>query len=360
MNTRKLLGLLMAAMLVLSMAACGGGGQPSSPAPAPASPSTPAPASTPEAPPAEPAPEPITMNVAYMPNYASLCEVVTADKAGYFAEEGITVNLVEFADGPTIISAMESGSIDVGYIGSGAHKLCIAGRAKIFAMAHVGNGDAIIGAKSKGVEKAADLKGKTVAYAAGTSSEQILQYTLEAEGLSMSDINAMEMDASAIVTAMMSGAIDACATWSPNTFTIREQMGDDAVTLADNLTYSDQSASVSSWIVLSDYAEKNADSILRFTRALYKAKDYRADEKNYEQVAKWIAEKCALDYEKVYTQRGDAEWLTAAELVATVKDGSMEKMYKVQQDNFIAAGAVEKEVPVSDYVMFDNMLNAAK
>lgn len=38
----------------------------------------------------------------------------------------------------------------------------------------------------------------------------------------------------------------------------------------------------------------------------------------------------------------------------------MEKTYGVRQDNFIAAGAVEKEVPVSDYVMFDNMLNAAK
>ena len=130
MNTKKLLGLLMAAMLVLSMAACGNGGQTSSPAsnPTPASPSEPA---APETPPAA-TPEPITMNVAYMPNYASLCEVVTAVEAGYFADEGITVNLVEFADGPTIIAAMESGTIDVGYIGSGAHKLCIAGRAKIF------------------------------------------------------------------------------------------------------------------------------------------------------------------------------------------------------------------------------------
>ncbi len=51
MNTKKLLGLLMAAMLVLSMAACGNGGQTSSPAsnPTPASPSEPA---APETPPA--------------------------------------------------------------------------------------------------------------------------------------------------------------------------------------------------------------------------------------------------------------------------------------------------------------------
>ena len=54
-----------------------------------------------------------------MPNYGSLWAVETAINKGYFEEEGLTLNLVEFADGPTIIAAMESGSIDVGYIGPG-------------------------------------------------------------------------------------------------------------------------------------------------------------------------------------------------------------------------------------------------
>ena len=58
--------------------------------------------------------EPVTLNVAYMPNYGSLWSVENAIAQGYLEEEGITVNLVEFQDGPTIISAMESGSIDVG------------------------------------------------------------------------------------------------------------------------------------------------------------------------------------------------------------------------------------------------------
>ncbi len=58
-----------------------------------------------------------TLNIAYMPNYGSLWSVETAINKGYFEEEGLTINLVEFADGPTIIAAMESGSIDMGYIG---------------------------------------------------------------------------------------------------------------------------------------------------------------------------------------------------------------------------------------------------
>ena len=40
-----------------------------------------------------------TLNVAYMPNYGSLWAVETAINKGYFEEEGLTINLVEFADG---------------------------------------------------------------------------------------------------------------------------------------------------------------------------------------------------------------------------------------------------------------------
>ena len=58
-----------------------------------------------------------TVNVAFMPNYASLWAVATADQKGYFAEEGLEVNMVMFQDGPTEIASMESGSIDVAYIG---------------------------------------------------------------------------------------------------------------------------------------------------------------------------------------------------------------------------------------------------
>ena len=54
--------------------------------------------------------EPVTLNVAYMPNYGSLWAIEAAIQKGYMADENITVNLFEFADGPTIIAAMESGS----------------------------------------------------------------------------------------------------------------------------------------------------------------------------------------------------------------------------------------------------------
>lgn len=355
---KKFLAITMAAAMALMMAGCGGAA--SSTASKASSTSKTSSASTASSGASSTAVKPVTLNVAYMPNYSSLVEVVTADQMGYFKEQGITVNLVEFADGPTIIAAMENGSIDIGYIGSGAHKLCINGRAKIFAFAHCGNGDAVLGLKSHGVEKAADLKGKTVGYASGTSSEAILNKTLASAGLTIKDVKAMEMDASGIVSAMISGSLDACALWSPSTMAVTNELKGDAVKIADNLTFADQSASISSWICMSKYADANHDILVRYVKALYKAKDYRADTSHAEQISKWIAEKCGLDYNTVYAQRGDAEWLTSAEMLKKVNDGTLEKLYLSQQKGFIASGDVAKEVPVSDYVMFDLMKEAAK
>lgn len=302
--------------------------------------------------------EPITLNVAYMPNYGSLWAIEAAIQKGYLAEEGITVNLVEFADGPTIIAAMESGSIDVGYIGQGAHKLCVNGQATIFALSHISNGDMLIG--GEGITTVEELKGKRVAYSSGTSSEDILVNSLTKYGMTMDDIEAFDMDASAIVTAMLSGGVDACATWSPNSLKILEEMPG-AAKLTDNMTFSDTTVSLASWICMPNYATEKRDVLVRFTRALFKGMDYAAEE-HHDEVAQWVADQTATDYESVYNQRGDALWLTGEAVAAGAADGTVEGYYLLQRDTFVAAGAIEKDpVPeVKDYVMLDLMVEAGQ
>ena len=302
--------------------------------------------------------EPVTLNVAYMPNYGSLWAVEAAIHKEFMAAEGITVNLVEFADGPTIIAAMESGSIDVGYIGQGAHKLCINGRATIFALSHISNGDMLIGGKD--ITMVEQLKGKRVAYSSGTSSEDILVNSLLKYGMTMDDIQAFDMDASAIVTAMLSGGVDACATWSPNSLKILEEMPD-ASKLTDNMTFSDTTVSLASWICMPRFAAEKRDVLLRVTRALFKGMDYAANE-HYDEVSEWISQQTATSYDSVYAERGVAKWLTGQEVAAGAADGTVEGYYLLQRDTFAAAGTVEKDPPpaVAEYVMLDMMIEAGK
>ena len=169
--------------------------------------------------------EPVTVHVAFMPNLGSAATLFSAIDQGYFDEVGITVETEQFQAGPAEITAMQSGSVDISQIGHGAHSLCIQGQAKIFAFDQLSQADCVVANKSHGIETGADLAGKTVGVASGTSSEIILQYVLKDAGLTTDDINTVEMDVSGMTTALISGQIDAAATWSPNTVTLEEQLG---------------------------------------------------------------------------------------------------------------------------------------
>ena len=200
-----------------------------------------------------------------------------------------------------------------------------------------------------------ELKGKTVAYSYGTYSETILTNALNSVCLTMADITPMDMDAANVVTAMLSGGVDACAIWSPQSLTILDEM-EGATKLAQNTDFSDISISLASWIAMPEYLEAHHDVAVRFMRALLRAMDYAALEENYEEVSGWVADFLALDVEDVLIQaRGDADWLTGKEVLAGIDDGTVDGYYELQQEMMVSSGAIteDQKCPVSDYVIYD-------
>lgn len=344
---KRVLSIMVSALLITAaFTGCGGNG---------ASQSSP-PSSAAASPPASSAAPTIKMRVAYMPNMSSAGAIVAGIQMGYFKEQGIDLETVKFSKGPDEIAAMGSGNIDVAQIGTGAHVLCAQGQARIFAYDDSSINDEVIVNRGKGITKAEDLKGKTVAATLGTSSEQILKLVLESAGMTEKDINLVQMDASAAATAMISGKVDACATWSPSTITIQEKMGDMVLVLANNKTFADKTTSPSSFICTNDYYKKNQDNLVRFTSALLKAQDYRAN--NLNQVADWVAELVQQDKATIEKTTGDSEWPTAEQVYNQAKDGSLKKMYEVQQKNFVASGSLTAAVDVDNYFSPDVMIKA--
>ena len=329
---KKLIAMLLALVMVLSLAACG---------------KTPAPV--------EPETETVTLNVAYMANWGSLWAVATADAKGYFAEEGITINLTQFEDGPSEIAAMKQGSMDVAFIGPGAHKLCSKGEAQVFLMQHMGDGDCIIGLN--GIKTLEELKDKKVGYAAGTSSETILTTALASVGMTMEDIVAVSMDAPALTTAALSGQVDAIAAWSPMSLTILAQ-AENATDICSNVDFATM-ASPGSWVVNPDWAAKNADVIVRFNRAMFKAMDFASaatsDDAVAQEVAGYVAKITGLDAESTIAQRYDGSWLNSAQVLEMIESGKLVEYYNNQQVNFgDAAGPLKAE----EFVLVDLMVNA--
>ena len=349
---KKLISLALAGVMALSLAACGS--TPSStPASTPASGSTSA--STPASEPAEEF-ETVDLRVAYMPNMGSNSLLATALNMGYFEQMGLNVTLTEFQGGPQEIAAMASGDIDISQIGHGAHALCIEGQAKIFHLDCTSLADAVVANTDKGISSIADLKGKTIAVSSGTSAEIILNLALASAGLTQDDVTLVEMDANGMVSAMVSGGVDACATWSPSTMTIANALGDKALTLATNNDYVDQVTFPSSFITTEKFANENHDILVRFSRALLMAQDYRAD--NIEEVAKWVAKQCKADEQTMLDCVGEGNWLTGEFVAAGLEDGTVKSYYENQQKVFIDAGRITEEVPVENYVMFDVMEEA--
>ena len=344
---KKLIAMLLALVMVLAMVACG------NTTPETTAPAAPAETNAPEA--QDPVVKEVSLNVAYMANWGSLWAVATADAKGYFAEEGITINLTQFEDGPSEIAAMKQGSMDVAFIGPGAHKLCSQGEAQVFLMQHMGDGDCIIGLN--GLKSLEELKGKKVGYAAGTSSENILTTALASVGMTMEDIEAVSMDAPALTTAALSNQIDAVAAWSPMSLTILDK-AENATDICSNVDF-DTMASPGSWVVNPDWAAQNADVIVRFNRAMFKAMDFAAaattDDAVAEEVAGYVSAITGLDVESTIAQRYDGSWLTSAQVLEMIDSGKLVEYYNAQQTNFgDAAGPLKAD----EFVLVDLMTTA--
>lgn len=293
--------------------------------------------------------DPVTLRVAFMPNLGSAATLYAAIDQGYFDEVGITVEPSQFDAGPAEIAAMQSGDIDLAQIGHGAHALCIEGQAKIFAFDQLSKADSVVANKSHGIEKASDLKGKTIAFASGTSSEVILNYVLKDAGLTTDDVTLVEMKVDGMTTALISGQIDAAATWSPNTVTLEQQLGDDYLVLGNNTDYSDKVAFPGSFVCLPEYADKNAEILERFAAALDKGKVYRAA--NIDACAKLLADKLGLPEDTLLQSTDEGDWQGSADAIGHTD--TIMGYYKAQQQVFIDNGRIEAEVPVTDYVLED-------
>lgn len=354
--------ILAAALVAASLAGCGGAKKEETQAAATEAPKTEAATEAATSAEAEPETEaesfePETVRVAYMPNMGSASLAVTAREKGYFEEMGLTVELVEFQGGPAEIAAMAAGDIAISQIGHGAHALCAEGEAVIFQIDCTSLADAVIGNADKGISSIADLKGKKVAATSGTSAEIILNLALKSAGLTSDDLEIVEMDANGMVSAMVSGNVDACATWSPGTVTISEALGDKTVWLATNQDYINEATFPSSFITTQKYADEHHDILVRFSRALQKAADYRNE--HIEEVAEMVAKQCEVDASTMLACVGEGNWTITSDFQKkALEDGTIQKYYENQQQVFIDGGRLTEKVDVNKYVLFDVMKEA--
>ena len=296
------------------------------------------------------------IKLGYMPNLISASIGAIGVEEGYFAEQGLDVELVKFTSGPPEFAAMAAGDLDAAIIGHGAHLLAIQGQAEIFYLEVLGNSDKIMALKSANIEKIADLKGKTIACVRGTSSEALLNLTLAKGGLTQKDVKIVSMDQNGAAAALIANQVDAAALWSPLTVTVLKEIGDNINIISSIGDFAEKAPSPGSWIISEKKINENPELVKKLTKAFLKASDFRA--KNLDIAAVYVARLIGADVSDTLKERETAKWFTAKEIYELAKSGQIATWYDAEQQLFIDSGKLEAKVPVETFYHKQFMIEA--
>ncbi|MBT9646031.1 PhnD/SsuA/transferrin family substrate-binding protein [Roseburia inulinivorans] len=291
------------------------------------------------------------IKVAYHPHITGVGGILNAIDNGYFEEENLEVELVQFTSGATELAAMASGDIDIGYLGVGAHVFAPQGQCTILALDSTDLSGEIMVRADSGIKSVEDLKGKNVAISAGTTSELVLSMALKLNGMEKTDVNMINMDASGKVTAFMSGQIDAISIEAPYTDQIRTDMGEEnVVTISGSKDFLPDAVFTNSWVTTNKFLEGNEEVIVRFLKAWLKGTEDRYN--NMEDTVQKVADFINTDYDTAYLVVEKTNWLSNHEMKELVDDGTMMKWYGTIRDMFLDAELLDQKynVPTEEFV----------
>ena len=131
---------------------------------------------------------------------------------------GYRVEWREFPSGPPIVEAINAGALDVAH--SGDAPLVFAQAAGVpFVYFGVSapspDSSGIVVPQDSPLKTLAELRGKKVAFAKGSSAHYLVALALEKAGLTFADIKPVYLQPPDARAALQSGAVDAWAVWDP-------------------------------------------------------------------------------------------------------------------------------------------------
>jgi sulfonate transport system substrate-binding protein len=136
----------------------------------------------------------------------------------HFEPQGIKVSWANFAFGPPLLEALGAGAVDYGSTGDTPPIFAQAAHAKlVYAEALVARGKTlgIVVHRDSSINSIAQLKGKKIGVAKGSSAHNLLVASLEQAGISWTDVSVNYLAPADAAAAFARGAIDAWSIWDP-------------------------------------------------------------------------------------------------------------------------------------------------
>jgi taurine transport system substrate-binding protein len=248
----------------------------------------------------------IGVQVSVIPNAIAIAE-------GWLTEAlGTEVDVVPFDAGRDVIAAMESGSIDIGEVGSPPASLAIANGVPcqvFYVQAVMGDTEALIVRDNLGIQDAQGLIGRKIATPFSSSSHYGLMKYLESNKVNPSEVDIINMSPGDIVAAFTQGDIDGAFVWEPNVTRMKNSGG---VMLTNARELADRGYALMDLdIVRTEFAEKYPDLVGAYVRTMDRAVALYRSDPNAAGAA--MARYLGFTAEECLEQAAGAIWLTVNE-----------------------------------------------
>ena len=267
----------------------------------------------------------------------SLCE-----QLGYFKEQGLDVEINDFAGGAKALQSLVGGSVDVV---TGAYEHTIRMQAKgqdIRAVIELGRYPAIniMVRKDRPYKTAADLKGMKIGVSApGSSTQLVAQYVMVQAGLKPDDASFIGVGlGTPAVSAMKRGELDALSNTEPaNSKLVKDG---DVIVIADTTTTEGVTKllggpmSAAVLYTRGEFIEKNPQTVQAFVNAFYKTIKW-LETATPDQVAAKMPEEFMLGDKALYIEAVKAvsdAWSRTGVITPEVQQRSLAFLQKFEED----------------------------
>ncbi len=193
--------------------------------------------------------------------------IIAKDK-GFFEKHGLDISVSGFTSGKQCLNAVLGGAAEIATTAEAPTTAAAMSKQPIAFLARMEYSDLkTLTAAGSGIKSLADLKGKKVAFTAGTGSEVYTVALLKKAGLSKSDVKLTNLRPQDMLPALSAGDIDAYNTWEPHVSNGVKAMGAKVVELDTKGIY----AETFNIVVMKSYLKDNPELIAAFLKALIEA-----------------------------------------------------------------------------------------
>jgi taurine transport system substrate-binding protein len=216
--------------------------------------------------------DPLQVTIGYQTNVTPAQAAIT--EGAYEKASGANIDWRKFDTGPDVVTAVASGDVQIGYVGSSPTTAAISHRLpiEIFYVAQlIGTDEALVVRNGSGIVKPSDLVGKKIAVPFISTSHYSLLAALKHWNIASESVQILNLRPPEIAAAWARGDIDGAYVWDPALTEIKAT-GSVLASSADVGKWGAPTFDV--WVVRKDFAAAHPDFVTQFVKV---TSDYKAE-----------------------------------------------------------------------------------